>query len=218
MSERTLHRLRIFYAVGEPIKYISHLDLLRAWERALRRAGAPLAYSQGFNPHPRIVIAMPLPVGCTGEAEVVDVYMDEPLAAGTLLTSLAPVMPPGLQARSVEEVAFDGPALPSVISNAVYHIELTGVAPPAVRRDVDAFLARDACMVSFRRKAFDLRPLVEELEVDGAGDSLALRATLVRLPSGRIGRPDVLLDALALSAHARRIHRVRIAFDLPEEG
>ena len=59
MSEHAqVHRMRIRFSVGETIKYISHLDLLRAWERILRRAGVPLAYSKGFNPHPRIVIAM----------------------------------------------------------------------------------------------------------------------------------------------------------------
>jgi radical SAM-linked protein len=218
VNERTLQRMRVVFAVGESIKYISHLDLLRAWERALRRARVPLAYSQGFNPHPRIVIAMPLPVGCTAESEAIDVYLEEPITAGALLEALAPVMPPGLRAQSAQEVALKGPALPSVILHAVYHIELAGVALRTVRERVETFLQRDACEVTFRRKTFDLLPLVGALDVAEDEDAVVLTAVLVRLASGRIGRPDVLLDALGLAAHARRVRRTQIAYQLPGEA
>ena len=55
---------------SENLRFISHLDLSRTWERALRRAGIPIAYSRGFHPHPKMVFAAALPLGCTGEAEV----------------------------------------------------------------------------------------------------------------------------------------------------
>ena len=74
-----MQRLRIRFTREEEIKYISHLDLMRLWQRALNRAGIAIAYSEGFNPHPRLVIALPLPVGCTGAREVIDVFLDEPL-------------------------------------------------------------------------------------------------------------------------------------------
>jgi len=79
MTQMNRQRLRITFAKGETLKYISHLDLARAWERALRRAGVPLAYSQGFNPRPKMAFAAALPVGYTATAEMVDILLEKPL-------------------------------------------------------------------------------------------------------------------------------------------
>jgi len=68
-----MQRLRIKFSRGEEIKYISHLDLMRCWERALKRADVPLMYSEGFSPHPRISLAAPLALGVTSEAELMDI-------------------------------------------------------------------------------------------------------------------------------------------------
>jgi len=70
-------RLRITFAKGSALKYISHLDLTLAWERTLRRAEIPLAYSQGYNPQARLQLASGLPLGYTGSAEVMDVMLTE---------------------------------------------------------------------------------------------------------------------------------------------
>ena len=214
MSERTLTRMRVIFGIKDAIKYISHLDLLRAWERVLRRAGVPLAYSLGFNPHPRIVIAMPLPVGCTGEREVLDLFLDRPLSPSELLAMLAPALPAGISVASDEEVTLKGPALPSLISHAIYEIALDGIAYEAVAGRAAELLQQETLEVEFRRKRFDLRPLVGGLAVNRVQDGVTLRATLLRTQSGRLGRPDVLLDALDLAAHARRVHRTEIVFGL----
>ena len=68
-----MQRIRISFSRGEKVKYISHLDLMRLWERALRRASIPIAYSQGFSPHPKISIAAPLPIGVTSDGEFMDI-------------------------------------------------------------------------------------------------------------------------------------------------
>ena len=102
-------RVRIVFRKGEVVKYISNLDLLRAWERILRRARLPLAYTHGFSPHPRITIAMPLAVGCSGENEVLDVLLDRededaPDLAGRVQKALEPAMPPeGALSRSATD-------------------------------------------------------------------------------------------------------------------
>ena len=218
MSEQGLWRMRVVYSVGDAVKYISHLDLLRAWERALRRAGVPLAYSHGYNPHPRVVIAMPLPVGCTGEHEVIDLYLYAPVAPAALLRALEPAMPPGIVARRAEEAALGAPALPSVISHALYEVTLADVRAEDARHAADVLVQRGACEVTFRRKTFDLRPLIGALDVVEGGEAVVLRAKLLRLASGRIGRPDVLLEALGLAAQARRVHRAEIAFGMAQDG
>ncbi len=71
-----MQRLRTSFSRGEELKFLSHLDLMRLWERAFRRAGISLASSEGFTPHPRISLAAPLSVGTTGQAELMDVIED----------------------------------------------------------------------------------------------------------------------------------------------
>ena len=68
-------RLRVRFSRGEELKFISHLDIMRLWQRALRRAGISLVYSEGFNPRPRLSLAAPLAVGVTSEAELMDIYL-----------------------------------------------------------------------------------------------------------------------------------------------
>ncbi len=70
-----VQRLRMVFTKGEPIRWISHLDVARMWERILRRADIPVAYTRGYNPQMRIQFASALPTGCSGRAELADVWM-----------------------------------------------------------------------------------------------------------------------------------------------
>jgi radical SAM-linked protein len=164
------------------------------------------------------VIAMPLPVGCTGEREVVDVFFDEPLSPEALMDALKPVLPAGISAVEARQVPLKGPALPSLILHAVYHITLENVDAGKVERRANELMAHETFEVRFRRKTFDLRPLIGALRVWGTDAGPVLEATLLRDKNGRIGRPDVLLEALGLSEKARSVHRVRIAFAETEKG
>src|SRR5712692_11476874 len=102
-----MRRFRLTFSKGEPVRYISHLDLMRTWERILRRAGLKLAHSQGFNPRPRLVFAAPLSVGVTSEAEIVDVDLEEELVAEELVSRVRPALPPGIHVLSAHEVPID---------------------------------------------------------------------------------------------------------------
>jgi radical SAM-linked protein len=212
------HRVRIYFRKGNEIKYVSHLDLLRAWERAIRRSGLPLAYSQGFSPHPKITIAMPLAVGCTGENEALDVILEAPTTEREIIRALGPVMPPGLSVVSAEPVALKSPALTTLFSQAVYEVLLVGPAEIEISRRIDDLLQQESVLVEFRGKQFDLRPLVGSLELsetataDTAHPAVTLRAVLLRDDKGRIGRPDVLLEALGLIEYALQIHRSRVLY------
>ena len=216
MNEDTSFRMRITFRKESPIKYISHLDLLRAWERILRRAEVPLAYSQGFNPHPKITIAMPLAVGCTGEREVVDVVLEEPLSEADLVAALEPALPFGLSVVSAAQVPLRAPALPSLISRANYEITLHDASVKEVERRVSDLLDRESVVIEFRRKRFDFRPLIGSLAPRRYGDAVVLVASLLRDERGRIGRPDALLLALGLGTYVHEIHRQQIVFTVPE--
>jgi radical SAM-linked protein len=112
-----LHRLRITFAKGGPLQYTSHLDLARAWERSLRRGGMGLAYSGGFNPRPRLQLAAALPLGHTGEAELLDVWLEQSIRTVDFVRALVPVLPKGLTMREVRQVELKGPALQTQITS-----------------------------------------------------------------------------------------------------
>src|SRR5512139_1587345 len=93
------------------MRFTSHLDLHKSWERTLRRAGLPLAYTQGFSPHPRINLASALPLGFTGEAEVVDIWLDQTLPVPQIASDLERAAPPGIKISQIQEIDDHTPTL-----------------------------------------------------------------------------------------------------------
>jgi radical SAM-linked protein len=215
------HRVRIVFRKGEIVKYISNLDLLRAWERILRRARLPLAYTQGFNPHPRITIAMPLAVGCSGENEVLDVLLevgdeDVPDLARTVRDALEPAMPPGISFVSVAEVSRRDPAMATRFAHARYRIALEGIEHAVVESRITELMGKSKVPIQFRRKTFDLRPLIGSLALlptsSEEPDIIHLDAILLRDERGRTGRPDTLVQALELEPYVRQMVRQELVF------
>ena len=115
-------RVRVVFRKRGVLQWVSHLDTMRAWERTLRRAGLPLAYTQGFSPHPRIALAAPLPVGFEGERELMDVWLDPALDPALVHGRLEPKLPSGLEIVAVEEVAERLPSLQSLLRTACYRV------------------------------------------------------------------------------------------------
>ena len=211
-------RMRLFYHKGNKAKYISHLDTLRAWERAIRRSDLPLAYSQGFSPHPKITIAMPLAVGCTGENEALDIILTKPIPEQSVVQALTPIMPPGFTVAAAQEVALKSPALSTLFEQAIYDILLVEMDRGEIQHRIDDLLAQETIPIEFRRKRFDLRPLIGSLKLrentlaNAQRGELGLQAVLLRDERGRIGRPDVLIEALNLSEYVRGIHRTWVVY------
>ena len=102
-----MQRLRIRFSRGEEIKFISHLDIMRLWERALRRAGIELAYSEGFSPHPRISLAVPLAVGVTSETELMDVFVTRMVSPHWFTAAVSRQLPPGIDIIGVYQIALN---------------------------------------------------------------------------------------------------------------
>lgn len=211
-------RMRMKFAKGEPLKYISHLDLARTWERVFRRAGLPVAYSQGFNPRPRFQIAAALPVGVTGPSEVLDVWLTESLSPGELLAQLQPVLPFGLEVTGVEEVELRAPSLQSQMRAADYRVVIRShESAESVRTRVQALLDAPALLRQRHHKGkmqtYDLRPLVQSIRVaSGQAADLVLNIRLQASPEGA-GRPDEILDVLGLSLTRHAIERTNLCFE-----
>jgi radical SAM-linked protein len=211
-------RLRIQFAKGAALQYISHLDLNRTWERAFRRAALPLAYSQGFNPRPRFQIAAALPVGVMGRAELLDLWLDVELDPAQVLGRLRPALPPGLEVLDVEEVDLRAPALQSQMQAAGYRVEVRTSEPPVgiearIRQLLDAPSILRQRHHKGRMQSYDLRPLVQDIEVEGGeAGQVVLRVRLQASPQGA-GRPDEVLDVLGLSVAPHTVERTNLYFE-----
>ncbi len=206
-------RLRITYATGENLRYISHLDLARTWERALRRAGLPMAYSRGYHPRPKMVFAAALPVGCTGAAEVMDVLLTEPMPPRRVLRGLASRLPHGLTVVDVTPVYPRAPALPTLLHGADYEC-LTETSQPVgeAQSRCQALLARETIPRVYRAKAYDLRPLIDDLQVSRMdGRRLLVRMQLAAGERGT-GRAEEVLDELGWADLLRSCHRQQLRF------
>jgi radical SAM-linked protein len=217
-QERT-QRLRLTFSKGEEIKYISHLDLMRLWERALRRAEVPLAYSKGYNPRPRISIAFPLAVGIVGENEIMDVFLEPPMAPLDLAKTVRRQLPAGATLLEVEEVYLDLPALQTQVQAAEYVVTVKN--DRAVRdseRLIRALLERVHVPRERRGKVYNLRPLIEELRLEERkGDRYFLEMTL-KAGEGGTGRPDEVLDELGLADRVSNVNRRRLLFSTARDG
>ncbi len=208
-------RLRLTYARGEVLRWVSNLDLMRFWERALRRAGLPLAYSEGFTPHPQISIAAALPVGFTSEAEVVDVYLSQPAPPARVTRELSRQMPPGIDLRSVEEVGLGLPSVQSQVRSAEYEVDVPADRPPAeVEAAIERLLALETLPWEHRRETkvrrYDLRAQVNDVRLlREAPDGVLRLRMLLRTDQESTGRPEQVAAALALGPPLR-VHRRRL--------
>jgi radical SAM family uncharacterized protein len=126
-QEQLKLRFRLKYAVGEGFRYAAHLDVIRAFYRALRRSELPVAYSQGFAPRPVIAFGPPLPVGVTSAEEYLDLQMAGHYP-GNLVRDLGPLMPRDLRLLEARPVFARSDSLGSALSAALYHIQSRGLS------------------------------------------------------------------------------------------
>lgn len=217
MSPRR-QRLRIQFAKTGALKYISHLDLMRLWERALRRAGLPLAFSQGFNPQPKIAIAAALPIGISGRSEVMDVFLETFVPTLEVAKTLASALPYELQLVSVEEVPWDEHPLQARMRATEYEVLIPAEwTLGELHRRVAMFLAAREIWHERRSKGktkrYDLRSLVEDVRViRREGEYFRLFLRLRHEPSAT-GRPDEVLAVLGVMGPGVEIERIRLEWD-----
>ncbi len=209
-----MERIRISYAKMEALRYTSNLDVHRVWERLLRRAHLPLAYSQGFHPQPKINQAAPLPLGIMSQVEMVDVWLEEDISVEQVKEALQSAAPPGMEIYRVETVNPKSPALPTIVRTSEYLVTLLDpVDQGSLQAKVDAFFASTEQVRERRGKTYDLRPLVEEIAFEpGEGGTSRLRMRLSAREAAT-GRPDEVLMALGLDPFAVRIERTDLILE-----
>ncbi|GIG60952.1 radical SAM protein [Longispora fulva] len=141
-----VQRVRLRYAKRGPLRFISHRDFARAFERALRRAEVPMAFSQGFSPHPKISYASAAPTGVASEAEYLELGLQREVDPAELVRALDSVLSPGIDVLD-GVVAAPGTTLADRIDASLWRIELPGVTHVDATSAVAAFLAAETIEV-----------------------------------------------------------------------
>jgi len=205
-------RVRVTFSKTGPLIFIGNLDLLTIWERAARRAGLALAYSQGFHPQPKIQFAAPLPLGFSSRCEIVDLWLQEDMECSQLADRLQPVVPAGITILDVENVDVQAPPVSTQVQAAEYEVAVSGTLPgEELEARVRTLLEATAMPRERRGRQYDLRPLIQSLQVVGSTTEGEPRM-LMRLTAqeGATGRPDEVLDALGVPRENARIERVAL--------
>lgn len=210
-----MQRLRITFSRGEEVKYISHLDVMRLWERALRRADIPMAYSQGFSPHPKISIAAPLPIGVTSDGELMDILIRKRVSPYYFIKAVGEQLPRGIGILRVEQVALTLPSLQSQIRQSEYRVEVaTDKQVEEVETALRSFLSAKQLPWQHQRdtevRYYDLRPLVDHLWLVGWHESGCTLGMRLRADSTATGRAEQVTAALGFSDRPRVIHRTKL--------
>lgn len=207
-------RIRVTFSKTGPLKYVGNLDLHKIWERAARRAGLDLAYTKAFHPQARIQLASPLPLGFSSRCEVLDIRLNEDVDVPDLAARLQAAMPAGIRLLHTEEVDPLAPALQAEVTAAEFEVTLGGAFSRLdLNERIEELLANSSLPRERRGKQYDLRPLIEDLELlvdDGRSEpSLRMRLTA---REGATGRPEEVLDALDIPGEDTQVERTRLIF------
>jgi radical SAM-linked protein len=204
-------KVRVRFRKGGDLRLVSHHDLMRTFERLLRRASLPFRSSEGFHPKPRFVFALSLPLGIVGCEEVVELELDEPLPAEEVHARLAARTVPGLDILSVRRVESRKAAQ---VRRVTYRVPLPPGHEAGLAERIAAVLAAPACPVERTRpekKQIDLRPHIDQIRLAPG----ALEMDLWVKPTG-MARPDEVLGLLGLedvSGAGAVIERTRLQLE-----
>ena len=169
-------KVRLKWSKGEEVRFTSHLDALRTFERAIRRCGIPIAYSEGFHPHPRIAFGPPLPLGFVSEAEFLDIQLSEPFS-NEHLSRLNKSLPQGFKIMEAKTIFTKAESLSSAINAALYTVEVP-FSGKEIQEKIEYILSLRNLMVSRvskeELKEVDIRFEILKLENDGSTLSMLL--------------------------------------------
>ncbi|HIV80844.1 MAG TPA: TIGR03936 family radical SAM-associated protein [Candidatus Avanaerovorax faecigallinarum] len=201
-----MNRYAMEFSKTGMIRYTSHLDMLRLFKRTLRKTGVPLAYSQGFNPHPKLGFAQPLSLGYEAKSDYIEFETVTPVDTSELLTKTATAMPEGITVLRCVPVLDNVKSLAAMVVSAEYTIKVPDALYGGMNPEefTTAFLAQDEIVVKKRRKKdkklveTDIKDRIEALKP--AGDkNLYLKA---HCGSASNLSPDLVIDALIMFSGA----------------
>ena len=193
-------KIRVRFTKDGKVRYTSHRDLARIWERALRRARVPVAYSEGFSPRPRISFGLALPTGYASEGEYLDVTLSTDVSdLDGLVEPLTAALPVGIDVQVIAPLAPGSASLQEAVTSTTWLLEVVDIDDVGLAAAIDHTLARDEIVVTRDRKGKtvtdDLRPAIIDLRVRGTGDRGALLEAELATATRSV-RPGELVAAL----------------------
>ncbi|HVJ50149.1 TIGR03936 family radical SAM-associated protein [Desulfitobacterium sp.] len=215
-------RVRIAFNKVEEAKYIAHLDLARVFERSMRRAGIRMAYSEGFNPHPKISFGSALAVGVEGEREYVDIELVQELELKEILGRLQEQLPSGIRLLEGRVIDSGTKALMAVLNAASYRITVAmglPVSEEKLQEGIAAWLDRKEIQyMRYSKKGRvekDIRPWVKQLKGQVEGDEAVFELEVEMGSQGSVRPEEVIaslcdLEKLPLDMDILRIKRTGI--------
>jgi len=206
-------RIRLRHTKLGKIRFLGHRDVARVWERALRRAELPLAYSEGFSPRPKISFGLALSTGYESIGEYLDIDLDpthRSVDVDELPALLSDLLPEGIDVQAAAEIERGGRSLQEAITSCTWQIDVGGSDLDTVAATVHEALRAPSLVVTRERKGKavtdDLRPQILALSVTGpAPGGVRLEAELGTHP--RTLRPSELLAAIAPALDELRVRR-----------
>lgn len=209
-----MQRLRIRFRRGQEVKFISHLDIMRLWQRALNRAGISLAYSEGFTPHPRISLAAPLAVGITSEAELMDIVLAKWVSPHSFTATISQQLPPGIEILQVYQIPLPMPSLQAQVRYAEYEVELENEKEQKeLEPAITYLLSLEHLPWQHQRdtgpRHYDLRALIDDLWLIDCRSGYCTIGMRLRCDNSGSGRPEQVSSALGFK-HPQSIHRTKL--------
>jgi len=210
-----MQRLRVRFRRGEEVKFISHLDIIRLWQRAFHRAEIALVYSEGFNPRPRISLAAPLPVGVTSEAELMDIYCTRQVSPHWFTGAVSQQLPPDVEILQVYQIDLGQPSLPSQVRFAEYKVEVeTEKEQKDIESAITGLLAAKHLPWQHQRdtgpRNYDLRALIDDLWLIRWHRPHCTLGMRLRCDNSGSGRPEQVALALGFTQYPPSIHRTKL--------
>ena len=213
-------RIRVRFVKVGKVRWTSHRDLARVWERAIRRVGLPVAYSQGFSPRPKVHFGLALSTGHESLAEYLDIDLDPAHAATPAETELADLigplgaaLPVGIDVTAIGVIPTSLASLQQAVTSCSWEIEVRGASPESMVAAIDRVLAETELLLTCERKGKavtdDVRPYLLDLSVIGPTDAgTQIRAHLATQPRGlRIGELIAVLDPAWEEGRVRRTNQ-----------
>lgn len=212
VTEQQRCRCAFSYAICGDLRFLSHQDTLRLFRRALARAELPVRFTEGFNPHPRLSISLPRPVGIASEAETIVVEFDEPIEPDDAVQRLDHETPGDLRVTSARLLSSGETLQPCEVR---YELDV-GSAPPAdlearVRRIAEAAVLEVERLdfKSKRSRTLDVRPYLIQITLEGGKAEFTLRVT-----GSGTAKPSEIAALLGFDAQSinHRIRRIDVRF------
>jgi len=192
-------RLIAKHSKEDRIKYISHLDMMRTFQRAIRRAALPVAFTQGFSPHPKIAFASALPVGLTSEGEYLDIIMESDIEPEEFDARLNFASPSGIKIMQSAKIDPKHPSLMSVIERASYRIFMPVFVEEFAER-TEAFLNQPYVLVTKEKsdtmQYVNIRPLIHWVKLNSSDVSEQTLDVMLNSGSKSNLKPQIFADAL----------------------